>query len=245
MELTTVVSASRPDLGRQVEEVFSVGWPEFIFHEATVKQYMDRAGDFFSAFNLLLLDENDHIAAGGWGVPLTWDGTVAGLPAGYTDALVRSVEQHERGTRPDTFVLMAAQVREGLQGRGLAAELLDRLRDRALTEGLTRVIAPVRPTLKARYPLTEMARFAGWTRSDGTPLDPWLRIHHRMGARILCPAERSMVVRGTVAEWEQWTDMAFPDSGAYVVPGALAPVLIDREADTGEYAEPNVWMRHV
>ena len=38
-----------------------------------------------------------------------------------------------------------------------------------------------------------------------------------------------MVVTGTVAEWEEWTEMALPESGAYVVPGALVPVEIDRE----------------
>jgi hypothetical protein len=47
-----------------------------------------------------------------------------------------------------------------------------------------------------------------------------------------------------VAEWEEWTEMALPESGAYVVPGVLVPVEIDRERDTGVYVEPNVWMVH-
>jgi hypothetical protein len=37
--------------------------------------------------------------------------------------------------------------------------------------------------------------------------------------------------------------MAFPESGLYVVPGALQPVAIDRERDEGRYEDPNVWMR--
>ena len=49
---------------------------------------------------------------------------------------------------------------------------------------------------------------------------------------------------GTVAQWEEWTELAFPDSGSYVVPGALVPVEIDRERDQGLYLEPNVWMVH-
>ena len=47
-----------------------------------------------------------------------------------------------------------------------------------------------------------------------------------------------------MAEWEQWTGMAFPESGSYVVEGALVPVEIDRTRDVGSYVEPNVWMRH-
>ena len=53
-----------------------------------------------------------------------------------------------------------------------------------------------------------------------------------------------MVVTGTVAEWEGWTEMALPESGVYVVSGALVPIEIDRERDEGAYVEPNVWMVH-
>ena len=53
-----------------------------------------------------------------------------------------------------------------------------------------------------------------------------------------------MRIPGRVADWESWTGMGFPESGAYVVPGALVPVEIDRERDEGVYVEPNVWMHH-
>jgi hypothetical protein len=53
-----------------------------------------------------------------------------------------------------------------------------------------------------------------------------------------------MVVSGTAAEWEDWTAMSFPESGRYIVPGALVPVTIDRRRNLGRYVEPNVWMRH-
>jgi hypothetical protein len=53
-----------------------------------------------------------------------------------------------------------------------------------------------------------------------------------------------MVIPGTVAEWEEWTDMIFPESRPYVVPGALVPVEFDLERDRGVYVEPNVWMLH-
>lgn len=54
-----------------------------------------------------------------------------------------------------------------------------------------------------------------------------------------------MRITGTVAEWEEWAGMRFPESGAYVVPGALSPVEVDVEGDRAVYVEPNVWMRHV
>jgi len=36
--------------------------------------------------------------------------------------------------------------------------------------------------------------------------------------------------------------MTFPDSGEYVVEGALCPVAIDKEEGLGRYVEPNVWV---
>jgi hypothetical protein len=102
----------------------------------------------------------------------------------------------------------------------------------------------VRPTWKHRYPLTSIDRYIEWRRADGELLDPWLRAHERMGAEILAVAPESMTIPGTIASWEEWTGMAFPDSGDYVVPGALVPVSVDRERDLGLYVEPNVWMRH-
>ena len=47
-----------------------------------------------------------------------------------------------------------------------------------------------------------------------------------------------------IREWEKWTGMRFPESGKYIVPGALVPVQIDCERDLGSYVEPNVWMYH-
>jgi hypothetical protein len=110
--------------------------------------------------------------------------------------------------------------------------------------GLSRLIAPVRPSLKDRYPTIPIKRYARWTRPDGEPFDPWVRVHTRMGARIGPAIPRSLHIAGTVPEWESWTRMRFPETGDYVFPAGLATVRIDREQDTGEYWEPNIWIIH-
>ena len=38
--------------------------------------------------------------------------------------------------------------------------------------------------------------------------------------------------------------MRFPETGEYVVGGALAPVVIDCERDVGTHDEPGVWVVH-
>jgi len=72
----------------------------------------------------------------------------------------------------------------------------------AARHGLTTLIVPVRPTLKHRYPLTPMERYVEWKQSDGSPFDPWIRVHWRLGAETLRIAAQSMVVTGTLAPRE-------------------------------------------
>lgn len=242
-ELAVVTTADRRDLDEQTRDALRTVWPEFIFHDSVAAAYIDRVETYFPQYDVLLLDDG-QVVAGGWGVPLGWDGTVSSLPDGYDGGLVSAVTGHENSIPADTLCIMAAAVRADQQGGGLAGKTLTALRDRATAAGLRRVIAPVRPALKNRYPLTPMEHFARWTRSDGLHIDPWIRTHQRLGASILAPAPRSMIITGTVPEWESWTAMAFPETGQYVVPDALDLVSIDREEDRGTYAETNLWMQH-
>jgi GNAT superfamily N-acetyltransferase len=242
-EIEIVTTADRPDLDDQARAALRGVWPEFIFHDSLVAAYLERVEAYFPRYDVLLLARGE-VVAGGWGVPLLWNVTAAALPDGYDGAMIRAVEGHENSVEPDTLCVMAAAVKPGHQGTGLAGRVLTALRERAVSDGLRRVIAPVRPALKARYPLTPMTQFARWARGDGLHLDPWIRTHQRLGARILRPAPRSMVITGTVAEWEDWAKMAFPQTGRYVVPDALDLVRIDRAADRGTYSETNLWMRH-
>jgi GNAT superfamily N-acetyltransferase len=221
----------------------SAGWPEFISHDRETARHLGRVRELFAELEVVLLD-GDEIVAAGWAVPLCWSGEVDDLPAGYNDSLARALAAYDTGQQPDTLAILAAAVRPDRQGQGLAGELLVALREPAERAGWPRVICPVRPTLKSRYPLTPIDRYAGWTRPDGTPFDPWIRTHRRLGARMVATAPRSQVITGTVAQWQSWTGMVFPDSGDFVIPDGLSVLHIDRVTDQGMYVEPNVWLQH-
>lgn len=226
-----------------MDALFGDGFPAFTTADQDVKKYIGRVRELFADLELVLLDE-DVIVVAAWGVPIAWTGDPGDLPGGYTDTLRRAVEGHRSGLDPDTFVIMAAQVHPGHRGRGVAATALSALRDLAGARGWPHVIAPVRPTLKSKYPLTSIDSFATWTREDGTALDPWLRTHQRLGARIIGTAPVSQTMSGTVANWQSWTGLVLPESGTYVIPDGLAVLQVDVEADSGIYVEPNVWMQH-
>jgi hypothetical protein len=169
-----------------------------------------------------------------------WDGSVEDLPAGIDGAIARGFD--EGGANVLCALLIA--VAPGAQGRGVSRVALEGMTAIARRHGFPDLIAPVRPSWKERYPLAPISRYAAWVRDDGLPLDPWMRVHARLGATVLKPEPESLRITGTVAEWEEWVGMAFPESGEYVFPQGLAPVAIDGEADVGAYWEPNVWMRH-
>jgi hypothetical protein len=87
-------------------------------------------------------------------------------------------------------------------------------------------------------------RYIQWRRADGLPVDPWLRVHERIGGEIVGSATAAMRVAGSVADWEQWAGMALPERRLNVVPGAPVPLKVDRDRDVGEYLEPACWVRH-
>jgi hypothetical protein len=150
----------------------------------------------------------------------------------------------EHGGSPNALAALAVEIPPRHQGRRLSRAMLDGMRDLAVRHGLDALVAPVRPSWKERYPLTPIERYAEWTTADGLPFDPWMRVHTRMGAEILKPEPESLLITGDPDEWEHWTGLAFPESGDYVFPHGLATVQIDRQAGSGVYWEPNVWMLH-
>jgi GNAT superfamily N-acetyltransferase len=226
-------------LGGQFDEV----WPEYNLHGPVLNRYWDRLYTDFPEYQFLLREE-DTVLAEGHTVPVAWDGTDAGLGPGIDATIGEAFALKESGGRPDTLCALAAEIPPAHRSRGLAAVILQAMAGIAREAGLTHLIAPVRPSTKDRYPTIPIERYVHWTRPDGTSVDPWIRVHIRLGARLGPAVPHSLHITGTVAEWESWTGMRYPETGEYVFPAGLATVHIDRERDIGEYWEPNVWIIH-
>jgi len=234
--------AERPDLEPQVDQLGGESWPVFLLHSTNRQWHL--LYEIFAPYQLLLCDPDDTLIAVGHTVPLVWDNTLPDLPATIDDIILRAERAYQNGQAPNTFSALAAMVSPQRRGQNLSRAVLLEMKALARRHACGSLIAPVRPTLKSQYPLTPMERYVQWQLPDGAPFDPWLRVHWRLGALPLQVAPNMMTVEGTIRDWEQWTGMAFPESGAYEVPGALQPVVIDREQDCGGYEEPNYWMRH-
>lgn len=236
--------AERPDLIDPTDHFNGSAWPAFMLESPVANGLFGRCFTDWPQFQFVLLGQGDRIAGTSNAMPLAWDGTDDGLPTGWEDQVIRSVADHDAGRAPDTLGAMQIVVDPRIQGSGFSGTMIGAMRAAARGAGYRAVIACVRPTWKERYPLIPIDRYARWTRDDGLPFDPWIRVHARLGGRIVRGAPESMTMRGSVADWERWTGMSLPDSGSYVIPRATSPLVIDRERNEGVYNDQNVWMVH-
>jgi GNAT superfamily N-acetyltransferase len=240
-----IVHSEEPDLTSRFDQLFPSVWPEFNMHGDVLHPRWEQLYEDFPGYQFVLVnDRTNTLLARGNTLPFFWDGDPDHLPEGIDATVEQGFADHASGQPPTTLSAMAAEVAPENRSKGLGSLLLKAMTVLATENGLSTLVAPVRPNRKYRYPLTPIEEYVHWKRPDGLPFDPWMRLHVLLGAKILKPAPRSLKISGTVAEWEAWSGMVFPASGTYVIPDGLATLEIDREQDIGCYWEPNVWMQH-
>jgi GNAT superfamily N-acetyltransferase len=249
LELRTV--AEQPELWRQMQELVDRVWPAFVIESSWPPGHpmpWDWMGiaKRWPAFQFGLFDPADgRMVVAGSMLALAWDGRAEELPdTGWNWAMVQGEQDWSAGLPAKTACALSVTVDPERRGRSLGRAAVRAMYWLARQAGLTRLLAPVRPSWKARYPLIPMAEYCRWTNPDGLPFDPWLRVHVRLGARIVKPCERSQPLSAPIEDWERWLDLPMPASGAYVAPGLLAPLQVDRDAGEGVCIEPNVWVEH-
>jgi GNAT superfamily N-acetyltransferase len=235
-------SAERPDLWEAAREghVFDGLWPEYNRHGNHTGRYFGALFPRFSDCQVLFVDERSQRLVGrARTIPFRWDGTVVDLPAGIDAVGERALEDRGEAT---ALSALAAEVDRDYEGHGLSALLLRIMTSLARRRGFRHLLAPVRPSWKDRYPAVAIEHYATWTRGDGLPFDPWMRVHARLGARIVRPEPRSLEISAPIGDWETWTGMSFPEDGSYLFPSGLAPLVVS--GGNGSYFEPNVSMLH-
>ena len=242
-DLRLVTLAERPDLTDELGALLASRWPTFMLagrpgHDEDLMALVQEAPDH----QVVAVDPEDRVRGVAFSLPIDWDGTPAGLPSGWDDAVSRAAALARSGRRPDAATALSITVASDATRRGLAVRLIQGLRDATARAGGRALVAAVRPVLKDRYPLVDLDDYLTWRTPAGEAFDPWVRTHQRAGARTLGVAPTSMTITGSVEDWRAWVDDPLPGPGTYVVPGGLAPLVV--EGGTGTYLEPNVWLVH-
>lgn len=217
-------------------------WPEFMMHDEVANKNWRAMHKKFPGFQFALVEkESETWIAVGNSIPVHFTGELESLPdTGWDWAVLSGMESTND---PNLSCALAIQILPEYRGSGLSSIMIQIMKALGQNFGLRQLIAPVRPNKKSDYPLIPMDAYIGWSKA-GQLFDPWLRVHQRLGARILKVCPEAMQIYGKVSEWESWTSLSFQSSGSYVIPGALNPIEISVERDRGVYVEPNVWMLH-
>jgi hypothetical protein len=221
-------------------------WPEFMLHDPISDRHWGDLFKRFPEYQFGLLDtQTGKAAAMGNSLPLHWDADLAELPErGWDWAMEQSVADHVQGLRPRTQCAIQIAILPEYRSLGLSTHMLQTMRAIGVSKGFKHLIAPIRPTQKSQYPLTSIDNYITWQTADGLPFDAWLRVHVRLGAKIIKPCHEAMTIPGSIVEWESWTGMKFPESGPYIIPAALNPIQVNYETNQALYVEPNVWTVH-
>ncbi len=219
-------------------------WPKFMFHDPISNKYWKKLFSLFPNYQYSL-KSNEEIIGVGNSLPLYWNKEFNQLPErGWDWALEKGIEDKNKNVEPNTLCGLQIAVAKDYQNKGVSTFLLKEMVSTAKEYNLNNIIIPIRPSLKSIYPLSDMEDYITWKKEDGLPYDPWLRVHLRFGGEIIKICHEAMRIKGSIEQWEKWTNLRFFENGRYVVKGALNPIKMDIENDVGEYIEPNVWILH-
>ncbi len=241
--LQVVRLSDRPGLADAMWAATDAGWPEFMVHDPVGDLYYGRLGTDLGHLCLIAITPDDEVIGKACFLPVT--GSVQDLPDRGWDAIVeRGIADHDAGRAPTMASALEIMVAPAARGLGLSTWLLGHMREAVAAMGLWDLVAPVRPSGKHAHPGESMDDYLGRRTEEGLPADPWLRVHARVGATIVKVAPESMLIEATPAQWHEWTGLDFDRDGEVEVPQALAPVVVDLDADRVTYLEPNVWVHH-
>ncbi|MGE5072096.1 MAG: GNAT family N-acetyltransferase [Anaerolineae bacterium] len=245
-ELVLITPANHPTYRELVAPLAEACWPEFMLHDAVADRLWGALFERFGDYQFGLLDPlTGRAAAMGNSVPLRWEAPLEELPErGWDWAMEQAVRDHQAGNQPNIQCAIQVAIDPAYRGRSVSTRMVQAMRAVAISKGFSQLIAPVRPSQKADYPLSNIDRYIEWKTEQGLAFDAWLRVHQRAGAKIIKVCHESMTISGSADDWRSWTGISFPETGQYYVPGALNPVEADLKAGTVTYIEPNVWMVH-
>lgn len=235
-----------PELTEHNMRMARIVWPTFMLHDSVSDKYFMSLYEYFPEYQFALFDkESDELIALANCLPLFWDKPFSELPEeGWDWVLKQGVLDFQNKIKPNIASAIQIMIPPAYRGQGVSSLAVKEMVRISSQNGLSHLIAPVRPNMKHLYPLLSIDDYITWRDENDDPYDPWLRVHYRLGGQIIKPCHKAMLIEGTVDEWEEWTDMLLLQSGIYPIPGALSPIEIDIENNKGRYIEPNVWMVH-
>ena len=230
-----------PELLSEIKKINQNAWPQFLLNWECKgwSELFTTLSDY-----QIVLTRDETLIAYGYTIPIFWERELIDIPDDLAILVENGVSTYHKGIKPNILLALAAVVSPKHKGEGLSYEIVKAMKSLSKQRKIDTLIVPVRPTLKSKYPLIPIEKYSRWKTDDGKTFDPWLRVHDKLGGVIFKTAEKSMIIKGSVNEWEEWSNIKMLDSGSYVIEGALSPVKINVENDMGIYYDPCIWVKY-
>ncbi|WP_204106393.1 MULTISPECIES: GNAT family N-acetyltransferase [Spirulina sp. CCY15215] len=237
---------SQKSFFQEVNSVLRHSYPRFLIEDLIDFPEWRDLHSLYPEFQFGLVEtESQKMVAQGSCLPIPWDRSLEELPnTGCDWILTAGLQGKENNTQPTILGGVSLTILPEYRGRGLSKYLLDYMQELARSYQFPALILAVRPTLKHLYPLTPIVRYIQWKNEAGLMFDPWLRVNLKYGAKLLGICDRSTEIIEPISYWEKTTQMHFPDTGKYIIPGGIIPLEIDRKTSQGYYIEPNIWISY-
>jgi hypothetical protein len=66
-------------------------WPEFILYDEVGIANVEHKLTTFGHLSIYICNENDELVAHGYGIAISWDGSLEALPAGWDGAVIQAM----------------------------------------------------------------------------------------------------------------------------------------------------------
>ena len=226
----------------QYKNLVGEAFPEIVSKSEVVSTCWKKVERYFPEYQRFLIDNRNFVAAFVCTLPFYWNQRLDELPDDGWDWLMRKgIEDFENSITPNFLGGLQIVISRTNRGKGLSKRLISEGKRIKQDKGLTYFVLPIRPTFKHKFPQMPMREYIQY-KEDERVFDPWIRSHLKSGARMIRVCTNSMNVRGNIEFWEDLKNEKITTSGMHEVEGALNPVFIDIESNSGEYREENIWI---
>lgn len=228
----------------QYHHAISKAFPPIISESQVIKQNWPKLEAYFPQYQRFLLSTDNHIIGFMNTVPFQFNAALNDLPErGWDWMLEKGIADFENERTPNYLGGLQVIVRKEYQQMGYSKNILDHVKSLTKASDFLHLVIPIRPTKKHEFPQMPMATYLNLM-DDDKIYDPWIRTHINSGAQLIKVCGESMTMKGDVKFWESMLDQKLSKSGKYQLKGALELITVDIENNTGQYVEPNIWIKY-
>lgn len=183
---------------------------------------------------------------------INWNGDVKTLPS--WDAVAGEPTTYENTYMPfgNTLAMMSMNVNPDNIGEGYARTLIDKSKELAIKLNIDYLIGSFRPNEFGKYKLEhkeeniDFITYCALTRSDGLPIDGWLRNLTRNGMQPLVVDTNAMVIPILIEVFEEYKQTYKPNKWHEITQniwecGEVGAWKVDNSSGIATYRESNLW----